>query len=61
MLVCTAWLSNPALLGPITYVSPARNDVSKAVIAGNYGGAVVNNTVTNSPPRGKLFFRLTQP
>ena len=27
----------------------------------NYGGAVVNNTVTNSPPTGKLFFRLTQP
>jgi len=27
----------------------------------NYGGAVVNNTVTNSPPMGKLFFRLTQP
>ena len=27
----------------------------------NYGGTVVNNTVTNSPPTGKLFFRLTQP
>jgi hypothetical protein len=28
---------------------------------GNYLGAVVNNTVTNSPPPGNLFFRLTQP
>jgi hypothetical protein len=27
---------------------------------GNYLGAVVNNSVTNSPPRGNLFFRLTQ-
>jgi len=27
----------------------------------NYGGTVVNNTVTNSPPTGKLFFRLFQP
>jgi hypothetical protein len=27
----------------------------------NYGGTVVNNTVTNSPPTGTLFFRLTQP
>jgi len=27
----------------------------------NYGGTVVNNTVTNSPPTGKLFFRLMQP
>jgi hypothetical protein len=28
---------------------------------GNYLGAVVNNSVTNSPPRGNLFFRLTHP
>jgi hypothetical protein len=28
---------------------------------GNYGGAVVNNTVTNSPPTGNLFFRLSHP
>jgi len=27
----------------------------------NYGGTVVNNAVTNSPPTGKLFFRLFQP
>jgi hypothetical protein len=27
---------------------------------GNYLGQVVNNTVTNSPPRGNLFFRLKQ-
>ena len=26
----------------------------------NYSGAVVNNTVTNSPPKGNLFFRLMQ-
>ena len=25
---------------------------------GNYAGAIVNNSVTNSPPRGNLFFRL---
>jgi hypothetical protein len=24
----------------------------------NYGGPIVNNSVTNSPPRGNLFFRL---
>ena len=27
---------------------------------GNYLGTVVNNSVTNSPPRGNLFFRLKQ-
>ena len=27
---------------------------------GNYAGAIINNTVTNSPPRGNLFFRLNQ-
>jgi hypothetical protein len=27
---------------------------------GNYLGTVVNNSVTNSPPKGNLFFRLTQ-
>jgi hypothetical protein len=27
---------------------------------GNYLGAVVNNSVTNSPPAGNVFFRLTQ-
>jgi hypothetical protein len=28
---------------------------------GNYLGIVVNNSATNSPPTGNLFFRLTQP
>ena|ERR1017187_342233 len=27
----------------------------------NYGGQVVNNSVTNSSPTGNLFFRLTHP
>lgn len=27
---------------------------------GNYLGAIVNNSVTNSPPKGNLFFRLKQ-
>jgi hypothetical protein len=27
----------------------------------NYGATVINNAVTNSPPPGKLFFRLTHP
>ena len=27
----------------------------------NYGATVVNNSVTNAPPSGKLFFRLTKP
>jgi hypothetical protein len=27
---------------------------------GNYTGTVVNNSVTNSPPVGNLFFRLKQ-
>jgi hypothetical protein len=27
---------------------------------GNYLGAVVNNSITNSPPKGNLFFRLKQ-
>ncbi len=27
----------------------------------NYGTTIINNTVTNSPPRGNLFFRLTHP
>jgi hypothetical protein len=28
---------------------------------GNYTGTIVNNSVTNSPPKGTLFFRLTEP
>jgi hypothetical protein len=28
---------------------------------GNYSGAVINNSVTNSPPQGNLFFRLSHP
>jgi hypothetical protein len=28
---------------------------------GNYAGSAVNNSVTNSPPTGNLFFRLTHP
>lgn len=28
---------------------------------GNYLGAVINNCVTNAPPRGNLFFRLANP
>jgi hypothetical protein len=27
---------------------------------GNYGGAIVNNSATNSPPTGNMFFRLKQ-
>ena len=27
---------------------------------GNYLGTIVNNSVTNSPPKGNLFFRLKQ-
>jgi hypothetical protein len=27
---------------------------------GNYAGAVMNNSVTNAPPKGNLFFRLKQ-
>jgi hypothetical protein len=27
----------------------------------NYAGTIINNAVTNSPPTGKLFFRLTHP
>ena len=27
---------------------------------GNYAGPIVNNSVTNSPPKGNLFFRLKQ-
>ena len=27
----------------------------------NFGGAVINHTVTNSPPTGNLFFRPTHP
>jgi len=28
---------------------------------GNYLGAIVNNTLTNAPPKGNLFVRLYQP
>jgi hypothetical protein len=28
---------------------------------GNYTGSVINNSVTNSPPMGNLFFRLSHP
>jgi hypothetical protein len=27
---------------------------------GNYAGAVVNNSITNTPPKGTVFFRLKQ-
>jgi hypothetical protein len=28
---------------------------------GKFIGAIANNSVTNSPPKGNLFFRLSQP
>jgi hypothetical protein len=28
---------------------------------GNYSGAIVNHSVTNAPPKGNVFFRLTSP
>jgi hypothetical protein len=28
---------------------------------GNYSGTIVNNSVTNSPPAGNVFFRLSKP
>ncbi|MGA2247577.1 MAG: hypothetical protein ABSH48_21535, partial [Verrucomicrobiota bacterium] len=28
---------------------------------GNYLGSILNNRVTNAPPRGNLFFRLANP
>jgi uncharacterized protein YcnI len=27
----------------------------------NYGGTIVNNSITNSPSKGNVFFRLIQP
>jgi hypothetical protein len=32
-----------------------------AGIWGNYLGSIVNNSITNSPPKGNLFFRLIHP
>jgi hypothetical protein len=37
------------------------NNNLAAGLWGNYLGSVINNSVTNSPPKGNLFFRLTHP
>jgi hypothetical protein len=37
------------------------NSALKASGWGNYAGTISNNSVTNAPPKGNLFFRLTSP
>jgi hypothetical protein len=37
------------------------NNNLAAGVWGNYLGLIVNNSITNSPPKGNLFFRLTHP
>jgi hypothetical protein len=37
-----------------------QTNTSLSGVWGNYTGTVANNSVTNTPPRGNLFFRLTQ-
>jgi hypothetical protein len=37
------------------------NNILSAGVWGNYLGPVVNNGVTNSPPKGNVFFRLIHP
>jgi hypothetical protein len=37
------------------------NNNLAAGVWGNYLGSIVINSVTNLPPRGNLFFRLTHP
>jgi hypothetical protein len=41
------------------YTLQTNNNLATATW-GNYAGFVVNNSVTNAPPKGNLFFRLKQ-
>jgi hypothetical protein len=53
-----AVISWPASAGGFTLQT---NDNLITGTWGNYSGAIVNNSVTNTPPKGNLFFRLVQP
>lgn len=41
------------------YTLQTNNNLSTGVW-GNYNGTVANNSITNSPPKGTVFFRLKQ-
>jgi hypothetical protein len=41
------------------YTLQTNNNLTTGVW-GNYSGTVINNAITNAPPKGNLFFRLKQ-
>jgi hypothetical protein len=58
------YANNQAVISWPSTVSPWTLQTNTALAAGtwgNYAGMVVNNTVTNSSPKGNLFFRLSYP
>jgi hypothetical protein len=62
-LLTITYSSNQAIVSwpsSVTGWTLQTNNNLTTGIWNNYGGAVVNNSVTNSPPAGNLFFRLKQ-
>jgi hypothetical protein len=62
-LLSIAYFGNQAVISwPVSvtgYTLQTNNDLA-AGVWGNYNGIVVDNAITNAPPKGILFFRLKQ-
>jgi hypothetical protein len=63
-LLTITYSSNQAIVSWPSSVTGWTLQTNANLSTGNwvdYGGTILNNTVTNSPPMGNLFFRLTHP
>ena len=63
-LLTITYINKQAIVSWSPSVSGWTLQTNKNLASGNWGnylGAVVNNSATNSPPKGNLFFRLTHP
>jgi len=63
-LLSITYAGNQAIISwPVSipgYTLQTNNNLTTG-IWGNYNGTVVNNSATNSPPKGTVFFRLMHP
>ena len=63
-LLAIAYVGNQAIVScPLSvsgFTLQTNNNLATG-IWGNYAGTVINNSVTNSPPTGPVFFRLKYP
>ena len=63
-LLTITYAGNQAIVSWPSSVTGWTLQTNATLATGNwvtYGATVINNAVTNAPPEGKLFFRLTHP